>query len=73
MSSEKIVNAGMLLELGLLLDNHGLEPNSDGPFAWCRRRFRLSTPPGAKFMSLAGHADILWMCRLNGGPLYRWK
>jgi hypothetical protein len=53
MSSEKIVDADILLELGLLLDSHGLERNSDGPFAWCPRRFRLSTPPGAKFLRLA--------------------
>jgi MoaA/NifB/PqqE/SkfB family radical SAM enzyme len=52
MSCEKTVNADVLLELGLLLDSHGLERNSDGPFAWCPRRFRLSAPPGAKFMRL---------------------
>lgn len=51
MSSEAKFHADVLLELGLLVDHHELERNSDGPFVWCPGHFRLHTP-AAKFLGL---------------------
>lgn len=49
--SEADLLADALIEHGLLAGHHGLERNSDGPFAWCPGHFRLHAP-GAGFLKL---------------------